>query len=263
MPELGLVISHQFAAASGPARCLAAAADIWSLRRPPTPLWLEAALSRRLSFHWGRGPVEADFAAAFLSEGLDSFLAESGAELFSFDLGPAARLRSGCLPRSRPLGPAAIRRHTEAALKLIRRHYRGPLAVENYNYYPTGLYGHVTEPGFIREYLAEFGLKLVLDLAHAQVTAHNRQLNLNDYLEELPLERAAEVHLSRPWRPPASAWGLWAVDAHGPPGEDEWALLARLLWGGRLPSAVPIFVEYYHDLRQLKRAQGRLAEMLK
>ena len=264
MTEAGLVISHLLDAPSRAGRRLAEARGPWSLRGWP-PAWLgdliRRSRNRRLSFHWGLGPVEADFRPAFRREGLDRLLAETQVELFSFDLGPAARRRAGPFPCSRPLRAAALRRHTETALKFIRCHYRGPLAAENYNYYPTGLYGPVTEPDFIRAHLAEFDLGLVLDLAHARVTAHNLGLNPAAYLAALPLERTAEIHLSRPWLPPPAS-RLQAADAHEAPGPEEWRILRNILENPRLPARVPVFVEYYGNLSKLGLAQRHLKELL-
>ena len=262
MPEAGLVISHLLASASRRGRRLAEARRLWSLRGRP-PAWLDGLIQggRRLSFHWGRGPVEADFQPAFKREGLDRLLAEIPVELFSFDLGPGARRRAASFPISRPLSAAAIFRHTEAALKFIRRYYQGPLAAENYNYYSTGLYGLVTEPDFIRAYLEEFGLGLVLDLAHARVTAYNQGLNPAAYLADLALERTMEIHLSRPWLPPPAS-ELSAADAHEAPGPEEWHLLVNILQNPRLPRRAPVFLEYYGNLGKLEQAQNYLDELL-
>ena|GEM_PF-1560559 len=257
--EVGLVISHLFERPGPRARRLVEAAGLWSLRNPVEPDWL-AGRERRRIFHWGLGPVLADFQREFIRQGLPRLLAEGRVELFSFDLGPAARSHSGLLPMSAPLGPEAIRRHSERALRLIRRHYQGPLAVENYNYYPTGLYGHITEPAFIRDYLKEFGLGLALDLAHGAVTAHNQGRDPEDYFEELPLEKVVELHISAPWLPRPS--GLWAVDAHRVPGEREWGWLLKLLKSGRISPSTPVFIEYYRDLGKLGRAQARLIELI-
>ncbi len=257
--EAGLVISHLFDRPSPEAVRLAEAAEIWSLRTVPEPDWL-AGRPRRRIFHWGLGPALADFQPALRRQGLERYLAENPVELFSFDLGPSARRHWGPWPASPSLGPAAIRRHTEAALKFIRRFYRGPLAVENYNFYPTGLYRRVTEPDFIRRYLEEFDLGLVLDLAHGAVTAHNLRLDREEYFEALPLERVAEAHLSRPELPGTPA--LWAVDRHLAPQEREWAWLAKLLRNPRLPRGTPVFIEYYRDLKTLEAAQARLTGLV-
>lgn len=259
MAEVGLVISHLFKRPTALRLLLADAAEVWSLREPVEPSWLAGRGGRRI-FHWGLGPVLADFGREFIRQDLPRLLAEGRVELFSFDLGPAARHHSGLLPLSAPLGAEAIRRHSEQALKLIRCHYQGPLAVENYNYYPTGLYGHITEPAFIQNYLEEFGLGLVLDLAHGAVTAHNQGRAPEDYFEDLPLERVVELHISAPWLP--SRAGLWAVDAHQVPGEREWIWLDKLLKSGRISDSTPVFIEYYRDLGKLEKAQARLIEVI-
>lgn len=260
MAEPGLVISHLFEGPGPRARRLAEAAEIWSLRNPAEPGWLAGRAGRRI-FHWGLGPVLADFQREFTRQGLPELLAGGRVELFSFDLGPAARRHSGPLPLSAPLSAGAILRHSERALKFIRRHYQGPLAAENYNYYPTGLYGHITEPAFIRDYLAEFDLGLTLDLAHGAVSAHNQGRDPAGYFEELPLERVVELHVSAPWLPPRRS-GLWAADAHRAPGEREWGWLDKLLKSGRISDSTPVFIEYYRDLGKLEIAQARLAELI-
>lgn len=259
MAEAGLIVSHLFREPSSAARALAAKSDLFSLRFTPEPHWLAEFPARRI-FHWGFGPVLSDFKSTFIRQGLDRFLSESETRLFSFDLGPSARRHQSILPLSAPLGRDEIFRRTDSALKFIRRFYQGPLAAENYNYYPTGLYEHITEPDFIRSYLDEFDLGLTLDLAHAAVTAHNSGQSPEDYLQALPLGKIMEVHLSRPWLPPGQ--GLWAVDTHLPPRTREWSWLAALLKSPETPKNMPVFVEYYHDLSKLKEAQETLGAML-
>jgi len=259
MAEAGLIVSHLFREPSSAARALAAKSSLLSLRFTPEPHWLAGSSVRRI-FHWGLGPVLSDFKSAFMEQGLDRYLSEHEVQLFSFDLGPSACRHQSILPLSLPLGRTAIFRHTDSAIKFIRRFYQGPLAAENYNYYPTGLYEHITEPDFIRSYLNEFDLGLTLDLAHAAVTAHNSGLSPEDYFQALPLEKIMEVHISRPWLPPRQ--GIWAVDAHMPPQTREWSWLAGLLKNPEAPKNMPVFVEYYRDLSKLKEAQDTLSSML-
>ena len=253
-----MVISHLFAQRTRPLEVMAQKAQIWSLRQVPEPKWIAALPGRRI-VHWGLGPVVHNFNRELVRQGLSRYLAEHPVELFSFDLGPAALKHCGPLPLSRPLNSSAIRRRTEAGIKFIRQFYCGPLAAENYNFYPTGLYNHITEPDFIHEFLAEFNLGLVLDLAHGAVTAHNLGINPEDYFNSLPLEKVAELHISRPWIPKGK---LWAVDQHGPPGGREWQWLKNLLASGRLPDNVPIFIECYSSPRQLGKSQDILASLL-
>lgn len=259
MARAGLVISHLFRRPTAGLRRLAGSAAAWSLRRLPEEPWL-AGTPRRRVFHWGLGPVEADFPKRFVAEGLDRYLAERDVALFSFDLGPAASRHLYSLPLARPLGREAILRRMGKMVALLRRHYQGPLAAENYNFYPSGLYDHVTEPGFVGRCLGELGLGLCLDLAHAAVTAHNLGLGLGDYLAALPLEKTVEVHLSRPYLPGGR---LLAADTHDAPREREWGWLELALGDPRLPRDATVFVEYYQCAGHLPRLQKRLEETLR
>ncbi|KXS55826.1 MAG: hypothetical protein AMR96_06150 [Candidatus Adiutrix intracellularis] len=63
-------------------------------------------------------------------------------------------------------GPVAVCCHMEAAFNFNRCHYCRPIAVGNYNYYLISFYEYVIKQGFMREYLAKFGLKLVLELVY-------------------------------------------------------------------------------------------------
>ena len=56
------------------------------------------------------------------------------------------------------------------------------LAVENNNYYKTAAYDIVCDPDFISEVVEENNLRLLCDLAHAQISAHNKGMKFEDYL---------------------------------------------------------------------------------
>ncbi len=258
MAEAGRVISHLFDQPTEALKGLARKSEIWSYRKAAELAGLPQG-PRRRSFHWGLGPVLADFQPAFLRQGLDRFLG-GPVELFSFDLGPAAERHQGILPLAPPLSRDQIMRSSEKAVNFIRRFYPGPLAAENYNFYPTGLYGQVTEPDFIHNYLRELGLGLVLDLAHGAVSAHNTGRDPEEYFQALPLELVREIHISRPWLPDEPH--LAAVDEHERPGPREWRWLAGLLETGRLPESTVVYIEYYRDLSKLIEAQAYLGRLL-
>ncbi len=102
-----------------------------------------------------------------------------------------------------------------------------PLLLENLDYMPreiSGAYEYVCEPEFVGEALAATGCALLLDLAHAQVSAGNLGRPWPEYVERLPLDAVRQVHLSRPVQQGA----LW-VDAHLPIGAEEADRLAALL----------------------------------
>jgi len=73
-----------------------------------------------------------------------------------------------------------------------------PLLLENLDYNPTGAYEYVCEPGVIRTVLEATDTFLLLDLAHAQVSAARLGLAPHDYVARLPLERVRQLHVSGP-----------------------------------------------------------------
>jgi uncharacterized protein (UPF0276 family) len=249
--EVALPISHLIEADADLAAEFFVKAD-WAEYKFPRRVDLPSGLRR--TFHWGKGLIEADFPEAVAP--LFDFLAEQKVEIFSFDLGPACERAQFVLPLSETLGEENILHRAEERLSFIRRQFSGTVAVENYNYYPTGLYEHICEPEFIGRFLAEFDLGFVLDLAHAAVTAANLGWDPRGYLAELPLDRVVEVHLSRPFFHPAMA-----VDAHLAPESEDFALLDDLL--ARLPEGDQpplVAVEYFGEAEGLRRAYQQLID---
>ena len=58
--------------------------------------------------------------------------------------------------------------------------------------------GFVCEPGFLRQVLERADCGLVLDLAHAQVSAAYLNMASTEYLEQIPLDRVVALHISGP-----------------------------------------------------------------
>ncbi|MFH1089929.1 MAG: DUF692 family multinuclear iron-containing protein [Pseudomonadota bacterium] len=254
MFQVCLPVSHLIEKGSPAVRELAAGADVLELRKPVNP---EHLPEKPKIFHWGYGPVQDEFIPAFKKQGLADFLSETETDLFSFDLGPACRNSHFVLPLSRTLSRKEIIDRSAASLEVVRKAYAGPLAAENYNYYPTGLYEHICRPDFMAEYLEELNLGLVLDVAHAVISAVNMKLEPMKYISELPLDRVAEVHISRPFLHPCLA-----VDAHLAPNNEGFDLLTLIL--DRLPQnkSIPVAIEYYRDLKRLTQSYHRLRRLL-
>ncbi|MFH1086586.1 MAG: DUF692 family multinuclear iron-containing protein [Chloroflexota bacterium] len=154
-----------------------------------------------------------------------------------------------------------------------------PLILENVPLYPNRAHLHVAAPDFVAEVLARTGFGLLLDLAHARVTASLLGLDMHAYLEALPLERVVELHLSGP-RPvrsmaPERQAAVYEnaatiadvlpfgpeslVDVHELMAEEDYALLAWTLERAR-PRAISL--EYYRDAAALRVQLERLNAML-
>jgi len=71
------------------------------------------------------------------------------------------------------------------------------IALENNNYYQTPAYDVVTDADFLREIVEDNNIYFLFDIAHAQVTAHNKNIDLDRYIDELPLDSVIQIHLCK------------------------------------------------------------------
>jgi uncharacterized protein len=140
-----------------------------------------------------------------------------------------------------------------------------PLLLENFNYHPTNAYEYICEPETFSRLLEEVGCDMLLDLAHAQISARNmgraeglkpsasarsrldapppkarggsyRRFDAHTYLEKLPLTKVREIHINHPFED-----GTQMLDRHLPIQEQDLALLRWTL--ERTPKAEAITLE--------------------
>ena len=165
---------------------------------------------------------------------LSVHLGFSAAEVF-FDVHMTAR--SPALPRAELL--ANICRNVRALAAAIPV----PLILENLDYCPGGAYEHICEPDFIAAVLNETGAGLLLDLAHARVSASRLGLPIEDYLGQLPLERVRQLHISGPRLRDGVLF-----DAHEPLLDVDYALLE---WVLRRTQPLALTLEYNREEAEL------------
>lgn len=139
-------------------------------------------------------------------------------------------------------------------LKELKELLPVPILVENLDYNPTQAYEYVCEPDFIQDVIQDTGTWLLLDLAHARVTAHAFDISVEDYIDQLPLGKVRQIHLNRPgWRDNR------LVDAHLALVEEDYILFEKILERCR-PWAVTL--EYQQDPDQIVNQFTRLREMI-
>lgn len=182
--------------------------------------------------------------------------------------------------------PASDRLSYDRALANIIRNARAlagaidvPLLLENIPLFPNMAHLHVCEPEFISVVIRETGSDMLLDLAHARVSAHVLGYDVYDYLSQLPLDRVVELHLSGPRKLvevdadrqtqvrreaaeiahilPFSDDHL--IDAHEPMREEDYRILEWTL-ARATPRAVSL--EYYRKPEALRQQLERLNEIL-
>jgi uncharacterized protein (UPF0276 family) len=130
-----------------------------------------------------------------------------------------------------------------------------PLIVENLDYCPGGAYEHICEPGFIAAVLEETGAGLLLDLAHARVSASRLGVPIEGYLGQLPLERVRQLHISGPRMRDGVLY-----DAHESLLEADYALLE---WVLRRSEPLALTLEYNREERELREELARLRGMIR
>jgi len=157
-------------------------------------------------------------------------------------------------PRSELLTQDAMFATICSNARALARAIPVPLLLENLDYCPGGAYEHVCEPAFISAVIETSDAGLLLDLAHARVSAAALDLPIERYLAALPLHRVRQLHVSGP----RLRDGVLA-DAHEPLLDVDYELLAAVL-GMLRPDAVTL--EYSKREDALCEQLARLRELL-
>jgi len=129
-----------------------------------------------------------------------------------------------------------------------------PLILENMPSLSARRHAYEVDPLLIRRVLEVTGTGFLLDLGHARVVASVLQRDVCEYLQQLPLERTVQIHVSGPR---ARKGVLW--DAHEPMQEDDYRLLEWALERTR-PQVVTL--EYFREKAPLGEQLSLLAEIL-
>jgi uncharacterized protein (UPF0276 family) len=129
-----------------------------------------------------------------------------------------------------------------------------PLLLENLDYNPGGAYEYSCESSFIAEVLERTNTHMLLDIAHARVSASRFGMSVEDYLAELPMERVKQLHISGP-----RLEGDTLRDAHEPLQVEDYELLEYVLSVTK-PWAVTL--EYSKEERALLEQVQKLRQFL-
>jgi len=131
------------------------------------------------------------------------------------------------------------------------------VAVENNNYYPTEAYKYVTDAEFISEVVNQNDIYFLFDIAHAQVTAHNKGISFEEYKSKLPLNKVVQLHICSP---DIDSISNIAYDAHNYPDEFKLKEVGKLI--KKYSQIEYLTVEYYRDIENLVLSINEVKEML-
>jgi uncharacterized protein (UPF0276 family) len=130
------------------------------------------------------------------------------------------------------------------------------VAIENNNYYPTEAYRWITDADFIRQIVYENDIFFLFDIAHARVTAHNRELNYEDYKNVLPLDKMVQIHICHY----AVDKNNIAYDEHNLPEKEEWEELKSLI--SSTCNVRYLTIEYYKDTNKLIKSLKEVRKII-
>lgn len=113
-----------------------------------------------------------------------------------------------------------------------------PLLVENVDYSPYDtLLRSPTDPNVVSEVCTRAGVGLLLDLAHARISAYHRGEDVCDYLARMPLHAVREIHVCGP----ALEYGKGLQDSHLEMQAEDYDLLS---WALERSSPLVVSLEY-------------------
>ena len=130
------------------------------------------------------------------------------------------------------------------------------IGLENNNYYPTPAYDIITEGDFISKVIYNNDLFLLLDIAHAMVSAHNKKTSYEEYILTLPLDRLIQLHICQP----TLVEGGIARDTHNEPNNEMYLEVLRLI--KKYPTIKYLTIEYYKDKDILISSINKLRQLI-
>lgn len=149
-------------------------------------------------------------------------------------------------------------RHITQRIKDVQDFLECPIALENPSTYLEFKSSHMPEAEFIARMAHDSGCHLLLDVNNVYVTCFNHRLDVKAYLDTLPLDRVAQIHLSG-----HSHMGTHIIDTHDDHVVDDvWALYQYVIHkAGRTINTmiewddhIPAFDVLYAELDKAKAA---------
>jgi len=144
----------------------------------------------------------------------------------------------------------AVATHCAENIRMIRDTLEVPFAVENVSSYAEYKDSSMTEWEFLGEVVERADCGILLDVNNIYVSSVNHGFDPFDYLENIPHERVAQIHIAGHAR-----HERFIIDTHDHPVTDPvWALYARAIelcgptptlleWDARIPSFEEVHAE--------------------
>jgi uncharacterized protein (UPF0276 family) len=155
-------------------------------------------------------------------------------------------------------------KHIVNRIKQVQDVLERPIALENPSTYLEFKSSSIPEAEFIARMAIESGCHLLLDVNNVYVSCYNHRLDAKNYIDTLPLDKVAQIHLSG-----HSNKGTHIIDTHDDHVIDEvWALYRYVTHkAGRIYNTmvewddkIPSFEVVYQELEKAKTAAQQAAD---
>jgi len=131
--------------------------------------------------------------------------------------------------------------HVSDRILAIQDYLRCPILIENVSSYFRFRDSTIAEAEFLSELVRSTGCGLLLDVCNIYVSSFNHDMAAHEFLERLPLDRVAEIHLAG-----FDDQDDHLLDAHNAPvPEAVWELFT---WVMQRHPEIPALVEWDRDL---------------
>lgn len=145
-------------------------------------------------------------------------------------------------------------KHVASKIRQTQDYLGRQIAIENVSYY-TPVAAEMDEATFISEIVKEADCQLLLDVNNVYVNAFNHNYNAKEFIEKLPLQRVAYIHMAGHTK---IADDL-IIDSHGQAIIDP--VYELFDWTLKHVNPVPVLLERDFNIPELSELQNELASL--
>ena len=142
-------------------------------------------------------------------------------------------------------------KHVTLRIKQVQDYLGKQIAIENVSYY-TPVAAEMDEASFISQIVEEADCQLLLDVNNVYVNAFNHNYDAKDFIEKLPLERVAYIHMAGHTKVDHDL----IIDTHGEAIIDP--VYDLFEWTLDKVKPVPVLLERDFNIPQLDELQNEL-----
>lgn len=142
-------------------------------------------------------------------------------------------------------------KHVASRIKQVQDFLGRQIAIENVSYY-TPVAAEMDEATFIKSVVEEANCLLLLDVNNVYVNAYNHNYNTKEFIEKLPLERVAYIHMAGHTKVAPDL----IIDTHGEAIIDP--VYELFDWTLENINPVPVLLERDFNIPELNKLQDEL-----